>query len=240
MAPIMTPPQRAQARLIERIDHNDKFIQLKFEYVEPPVVLFQAGQYVSLQVSEHGDRRSYSICSSPEADHGFELLIDVSPNGLGSQYLHNLALGQTVNVLVPLGVFTVPDAPEEKNLIFIGTGSGIAPFRSMIMDQLQNKHDQRPMTLYWGLRHVAQMFWQDEFTELSQNFPNFHFHPVISQPEADWPLCRGRVTDCLSVHEFVPEAGFYLCGNAPMLRDVLAFLGQKQIPEARIHHEKFY
>lgn len=235
----MTPPQRAEAKLVERLEHSEKFIQLSFELVNPPVMPFQAGQYVSVQVSEHGDRRSYSICSSPEKDHGFELLVDVSPQGLGSIHLQQLALGQSLNVLGPLGVFTVPQNSDEQSLVFVATGSGIAPFRSMILDQLQEKHDTREMTLYWGLRHVEQLFWQDEFSELSQNFPNFHFHPVISQPESEWPLCRGRVTDCLNVHQLPDQAGYYVCGNAAMVHEVLPFLAQKGVPEAHIHHEKF-
>lgn len=236
----MTTPQRCTAKLADKRVHNEKFIQYMFELTLPPDITFQAGQYVSLQVSERGERRSYSICSSPEVTHGFELLIDITPQGVGTKYLDALQFGQEVNVLMPLGMFTVPENSDEDSLVLIATGSGIAPFKSMILDQLQNKQDQRQITLNWGLREVNQMFWQDEFQELAESFPNFHFHPVISKPTPEWPLCRGRVTDCLKTHEFNPKAGFYLCGNEPMVIDVKAFLAEKGIPADHIHHEKFF
>ncbi len=236
----MTTPQRATARLADKRVHNDKFIQYVFELIEPNEIAFQAGQYVSMQVSERGERRSYSISSSPAVTHGFELLIDITPQGLGTQYLGALEFGQTVNILMPMGMFTIADHSQEDSLKLIATGSGIAPFKSMILDQLQIKHDTRPITLHWGMREVRQMFWQDEFQELAESFPNFHFHPVISQATPEWPLCQGRVTDCLKTHEFSPKAGYYLCGNAPMVKDVMAFLQEKGVKADQVHHEKFF
>lgn len=236
----MIPPQQCSAKLSDRIVHNDKFIQYVFEFVTPPAIPFEAGQYVSMQVSDRGDRRSYSIASSPEVTHSFELLVDITPQGIGSQFLEKIQLGQEVKVLAPLGRFTVPQDPAEHALIFVATGSGVAPFRSMILDQLQLKGDQREMILFWGLRHENLMFWQDEFLELSESFPNFHFHPVISQATPEWTLCRGRVTNCLSVHTLPENAGYYLCGNDAMVKDVLTFLDAKGVVPAQIHHEKFY
>lgn len=236
----MTTPQRATARLADKRVFNEKFTHFFFELIQPAQIEFQAGQYVSIQVSPQGQRRSYSIASSPAENHKFELLVDVTPNGLGINYLNNLQFGQEVNVLLPLGMFTVPDDSAETAVILVGTGSGIAPFRSMILDLLQVRRDPRPITLHWGMREVKQLFWQDEFQELAESFPNFHFHPVISQATPEWPLCRGRVTDCLRTHDFDAQAGYYLCGNAPMLKDVLAFLQEKGIKPEHIHHEKFF
>lgn len=234
------PPQRCTAKLADKIVYNEAFIHYFFEFTEPAAVAMQAGQYVSMQVSERGERRSYSICNSPSETHGFELLIDITPQGVGSKFLENLQFGQTVNVLAPLGVFFMTDSSSESSLNFIATGSGVAPFRSMLMDRLQNHQDQREMTLYWGLRHEDKLFWQDEFQELAEAFPHFHFHPVISQPSDKWPLCRGRVTNCLSVHDISLDAGYYLCGNEMMVKDTMALLTAKGVAAEKIHHEKFY
>jgi Na+-transporting NADH:ubiquinone oxidoreductase subunit F len=193
-----------------------------------------------MQVSEKGERRSYSICSTPDVTHGFELLVDISPQGVGSKYLESLEFGQEVAVLAPLGVFTALDMQAEAGMAFVATGAGIAPFRGIILDQLQNKKDTRPITLYWGLREAEHMFWQNEFAELSENFPNFKFHPTLSQAPADWPLCKGRVTHCLQVHELTPDVGYYLCGNQTMIHDVIDLLQSKGVSPDRLHHEKFY
>jgi ferredoxin-NADP reductase len=236
----MTPPQLFTAKLSDTRVHNPKFTHYFFELLEPNEFHFEAGQYVSLQVAERGDRRSYSVCSSPVLTHKFELLVDITPGGLGSQYMQSLQFGAEVKMLGPLGTFTVSNDPAETELVFIATGSGITPFRGMLLDQLQTKQDTRPITLYWGLRHEHEMFWQDEFMELSAQFPNFKFHPVISQPSNEWPLCRGRVTNCLSVHDIPSTGGYYLCGNAAMIKDTTALLAERGITPEHIHFEKFY
>ena len=120
------------------------------------------------------------------------------------------------------------------------TGSGIAPLRSIIFDLLQVKQEKRPITLHWGLRYVDSLFWENEFQDLVERFPNFHFHPVISRAVDGWTLCRGRVTDCLSTHELVPNAGYYLCGGKPMIETVVTLLTDKGIAPEHIHHEKFF
>lgn len=236
----MQPPRLFTAKLADKFVHNPKFTQYYFELVEPNEFTFDAGQYISLQVAPRGDRRSYSVCSVPATDHKFELLVDLTPGGLGSQYLQSLQFGDEAKMLGPMGTFTVANDPVETELVFIATGSGITPFRSMVLDQLQVKKDTRPITLYWGLRHEEEMFWQNEFLELSSEFPHFKFHPVISKASPEWPLCRGRVTNCLSVHDIPMTGGYYLCGNAAMIQDTTALLAERGIAPAHIHFEKFY
>ena len=236
----LQPPQRYTARFEDKVQHNEKFVQYMFELENPHIMQFLAGQYVSMKVSDKGERRSYSIWSAPDIQHGFELLVDITPQGIGSLYLENLQFGQQVDVLGPMGMFTVADDPTEEALVFIATGSGITPFNAMILDQLQLKQDTRPITLYWGLRYAQDMFWQNEFSLLAQYFPNFKFHPVLSKAEDEWPLCRGRVTDCLLNHEQPRNAGYYLCGNAGMITDVSQLLTNQGVALEHIHHEKFY
>lgn len=235
-------PRQYTAKLEDKIIHNEKFIQYMFELVQPNEMAFLAGQYVSIKVSGAGERRSYSICSRPDIQHGFELAVDISPKGLGCQLLENLQFGQEIQILGPMGRFIVEDEAlvNEPALIFIATGSGIAPFHSMLLDMLQVRHDTRPMVLYWGLRHESELFWQLEFQELSENFPNFSFHPVISKGSDEWSLCRGRVTDCLTTHGVVKPAGYYLCGNKPMIEQTSEMLVSSGVDAAHIHHEKFY
>jgi NAD(P)H-flavin reductase len=216
---------------------------MTFEMKEPHNLEFEAGQYASLGFPDNPMRRPYSIASSPADSHKFELLIDTTPQGIGTKYLSNMRPGDEAAFLAPMGLFTLAkgeQAEKEKALMLIATGSGIAPLRSMVLDLLQTKGDTREIWLYWGLRYETDMFWEDEFHELSQAFPNFHFHITLSKATEDWPLCRGHVTDCLSIHEVPANAGYYLCGNKPMIEDTMKLLLEKGIPKEFIHHEKFY
>lgn len=238
----MSQPQHFRAKLADKVILNPKFVHYFFELVEPNRMEFDAGQYVSIELpNADGQRRPYSIVSSPEKDHGFELLVDIAPNGLGVKYLNNLKFGEEMKVLAPMGMFVIdPEVVNRNPLAFIATGAGIAPFRSMILDELQIKKNTQPITLYWGMRHVEELFWENDFAEISQSFPNFRIHPVISQPLPEWPLCRGRVTDCLSVHELLPNADYYLCGNDTMIANVMSLLQTKNVPKEKMHRERFY
>ncbi len=242
----MYPPKQFTAKLEEKTVFNAKYVQYDFELLSPNEMPFSPGQYVSIKVSETGVRRSYSICSSPAIKHGFQLLVDVEPQGVGVKYLESLRFGDEILLLGPLGQFVLAPDPgadqpkREDAIVLVATGSGITPFRSMVLDLLQEQRDTREIIVHWGMRHAEQMFWQDEFAELMQNFPNFKFHPVISQPIEGWSLCSGRVTDCLSVHEQPKNAGYYLCGNTKMVTEVMTLLAAQGVPPERIHHEKFY
>jgi ferredoxin-NADP reductase len=235
----MQPPALYTARLEDKVTLTPRFIQYMFELKNPLQMPFEAGQYVSIKVADRGDRRSYSICSSPNIQHGFELMVDLKPNGVGVQYLEGLQFGAEISLLGPLGRFVVTPTQTETALYFIATGSGIAPFRSMILDLLE-KQDKRPIVLYWGLRQEQDMFWQLEFQELSKNYPHFSFQIILSQPQPEWPLNKGRVTDLVAALEKPVTAGYYLCGNGKMVTDVTAQLAAAGVDPTHIHSELFY
>ncbi len=233
-------PQRFTAKLANKEVFNDKFSKYIFEMEDPHKIEFEAGQYVSITVDETGDRRSYSICSNPDTHHSFELLIDHSPEGKGTTFLKNLEFGDEIDVMGPLGKFTLAPDKDEDELVLIATGSGIAPFRSMALYLLQELAEKRPVTLYWGLRYVEDMFWENEFQDLVESYDNFKFHPVISRAVEEWPLCKGRVTDCLAVHDLPAKGCYYLCGNTKMIEDVDELLKSRGVAAEDIHFEKFY
>jgi NAD(P)H-flavin reductase len=235
----MLPPKQLTARLEDKIALTPKYIHYMFELDHPHEMPFIGGQYVSVKVSERGERRSYSICSAPSISHGFELLVDISPDGIGSKYLESLKFGDQISLLGALGMFTLKEELNESAIYLIATGSGVAPFRSMILDLLE-KQDKRPIVLYWGLRFEQDIYWALEFEELSRNNPNFTFKIILSKAGPEWPLDKGRVTDLLSVLEKPVGAGYYLCGNEKMVDEVTAQLQQDGVELAHIHHEMFY
>lgn len=219
--------------------YNEKFEHYHFELKNPHTLNFQAGQYVSLKVNDAGIHRAYSICSDCDINHGIEILLDVTPQGVGVSYLQNLKYGDEISFLAPLGRFIIQDNPNREAIVLVGTGSGIAPLSSMVVDQLKNKSFEKPIILYWGLRHAKHLVWQDEFSRWSKKFSNFQFHPTLSKPEPQWPLCRGRVTDCLQTHDLLPQADYYLCGGKEMINDAKEVLQQRGVSPENIFHERF-
>jgi ferredoxin-NADP reductase len=253
---IFLPPQPFTAQLTDKLKYNQRYTQFRFELIrEPNVFKFKAGQYVSIQVSERGERRSYSVSSSPDITHGFEILVDVAPQGIGSKFLQDLSFGDTINFLGPLGRFilTPETAVHNKPIVFIATGSGIAPFKSMLHELLQIRQvrvkqseqakqmfEPRQITMHWGMRYAEDLFWLEEMQDFMQNFTNFHFNPILSRPTEDWSLSRGRVTSVLEVITLDLTADYYLCGSHEMIVAVKDILIRKSIAPEQIHHESFY
>lgn len=231
-------PQPFTARFEDKIVHNAKYIEYHFELAQPHELHFMAGQYVSIKVAESGERRSYSICSAPSIAHGFILLNDITPAGLGTQYLESLVFGQEITGMGPLGRFVLSDQPESA-IVLIGTGSGITPLKSMLLSLVESR-DTRPISLYWGMRHAEELFWLDDFQDIVEANEHISFYPVISQPNPEWTLSTGHVTDLLAVHEFPQDAGYYLCGSNNAIKSINEFLLAKSIDPQYIHHEQFY
>ena len=233
----MGKPQQYIGKVGEHILINERFQYLHIELTEPHELEFQAGQYVSVDVGG-GERRSYSIASAPSLKHAVELCVDITPGGKGSEYLKNLRPGSEVSFLAPLGVFVLK--PGEKKLLFVATGTGIAPLRSMILDLLRDKQDARPLWLYWGLRFVEDMFWEEEFRQMHEFFNNFNFHLTLSRPPNHWPLCNGYVTNCLKQElKLGAEWGVYLCGSKEMVADGSKLMIEMGVPKEQVHFEKF-
>src|SRR3989339_1003692 len=229
-------PQKYITRVSDKyfLTENEKFVYIKLELVEPDRISYQAGQYVSVLVGGKGERRSYSIVSSSDDNHGFHLLAEIIEGGMGSEYWKRIEMGATIEVLAPLGRFVVSEESRAKKLLFVATGSGIAPIYSMINDLLINKREMRPMRLHWGLKNEANMFWFDNFERLMEQHPNFVFDPVLSQPGEGWSLCSGHVQDCLQ-RDFGGSTGSpsstalsewegYVCGNPQMVEQVSELL----------------
>ena len=236
-----TKPQQFRAKVAEQIIINEKFRFVHLELIEPDRLEFLAGQYISIDMGE-GYRRSYSIVSSPSEGHAVELCVDITPGHKGSQFFQKLKPGDEVKFIAPLGrlVMTEADKQREKQLLFVATGSGIAPLRSMILDLLEDKGDKRLIRLFWGLRFVKDMFWEEEFRLKHESFPNFHYKLMLSKPPVKWPLLAGYSTHEIKALELDDTWGVYLCGNPEMITEVKALAEKKGVPENQIHFEKFF
>lgn len=235
-------PQKFRARLSEKyyLTDNQHFLYVKFELVLPDRISFVSGQYLSFSLGEGGVRRSYSIATTPDNDHGFLIVAEMIMGGKGSEFLQGLSIGDEVEVLGPLGRFVVES--QQSKLLFVATGSGIVPIYSMINDLLINKHETKQMRLHWGLHDEANMFWFDNFERLMESYPNFVFDPVLSKPDPGWVLCSGHVQDCLR-RDFnqakLSEWEAYVCGNPKMIEEISQVLAELGMNPAYVHHEKF-
>ena len=145
---------------------------------------FKPGQFVTLDLPIHEKLnkrwRSYSISSWPDGSNIFELLIVLNSFGLGTPYLFNeISIGSELIFRGAQGVFTLHQ-PIEKDLYLVCTGTGIAPFRSMVQDIRRKEIEYKNIYLLYGCRRRENLMYYEEMLSLEKEMNNFHFIPTLS------------------------------------------------------------
>ncbi len=230
---------RAQVSRIRDLTHDVRELDLRL--IEPPAITFKAGQFVSFEVGLNEKRqtliRPYSIVSPPSRQDVLTLLFNLVPGGPGSTYLFSLKEGEKAQFKGPAGSFRLRDDPARDHL-FVATGTGIAPIRSML-SALFERDAGGAVTLLWGLRSQRDLYYQDELAALARAHPRFTFATTLSRPEEGWQGARGRVTRLVEERvTSVKSLAVYLCGNSGMLDDVTRLVQQKGL--CPIYREKYY
>lgn len=234
----MIAPQKFKARLASIKKISGKVYLERFELVEPKEITFVSGQTVMLYVAP-GVNRAMSIASLPSEKTSIAFIHDVSPMGAYSKWALAAKTGDPMEFMGPLGAFVL-DRDSHRKKVCIATGTGIAPFYGMAVDYLSSG-GMDDMTIYWGLRHEEDIFWQSEFEELAKTYPNFRFILTLSQGLDSWVGKRGHVGDYVFADEKnLPGTDFYLCGNKNMETDMRTRLSAAEVPAKQIKSELFY
>lgn len=216
--------------------------EARIELVEPAEFHYKAGQFITVPVAD-ATLRSYSICSAPEDPRALCVAVDVQPGGPGSRYFAGLRPGDALKFQGPYGAFVIRD-DALPHLLFIGTGTGVAPLRSMIHDLEAKGQGGRPMTLLFGVRFDDDLMYHDEFLAMAAKHPDtFTYHPTLSRPAENtaWRGLTGRVTAILpQVVSNLEGTTAYLCGSKEMLKDVTEILTGMGMDKKQIKREQFW
>jgi ferredoxin-NADP reductase len=181
---------------------------------------FVPGQFVTLDLPIHERAnkrlRSYSIASWPAGTNVFELIIVLAKKGEGTNYIFDeVTVGSELTFRGAQGVFTLKE-PLDKDLFLICTGTGIAPFRSMVQYIKHKNIPHKKITLIFGCRTKDTLLYYNEMKELAASVPGFTYIPTLSREE--WEGHTGHV------HHIYEElcsdrspADFMLCGWRAMI-----------------------
>ena len=210
--------------------------------VEGDGVRLQAGQYINLSIDGIDHPRAFSIASAPSHAHTIELNIRLVEGGAATNYLHhNLAVGDRLTFTAPLGRFFVRKSAPEP-IIFLAGGSGLSSPKSMILDLLE-AGDSREITLLYGARNRAELYYYDLFSDLAEKHTNFTYRAALSDAPRDdsWDGPRGFVHELAATHFDNSFAGHkaYLCGPPPMIDACITTLMQGRLFEEHIFMESF-
>jgi NAD(P)H-flavin reductase len=225
--------------IIEKKEQLTKDVFLvTFKLIDPPEITFFAGQTFMLTV-DNNVKRMMSIANPPSDKTHILLCHDTSPNGPASQWTRSRKVGDTAVLMGPFGMFTI-DRESHRKKVLIATGTGIAPFRSMVLDYLENGGTD-DITIYWGLRHEEDVYLAEDFGKISMKYPNFRFVLTLSQPTSSWQGKTGRVTvHIVQDEQNLPGTDFYLCGNHNMINDIETLLAERGVPKPQVHKELLF
>jgi len=195
--------------------------------------------------------RAYSLANRPEDTDEVTLMVRLAlspagmsqsiPPGIVSSWLFTRKPGDKVVLSGPHQGFHIAD--EDRELVFVGGGVGMAPLRSMIHRQIQRKH-VLPMTFFYGARSQADLLYREEFDALSDANNGFTWIDALSEPDPDWQGESGFIHEVLQAnflnqHEHPGDCDFYLCGPPLMIKAVVAVLHQAGVQDTHIFKDEF-
>lgn len=206
---------------------------------------FKAGQFVTMDLPIGEKRlqrwRSYSIANAPNGSNMLELCIVRSENGMATQYLFDeIKPGSALRFKGPDGGFVLPETID-KDLVFICTGTGVAPFRSMLYDLKNSGKPHRNIHLIFGTRTESNILYRAEFEALARTMPGFRYDIALSR-QPDWPGYKGYIHQIyLEQYKNIrPDVDFYLCGWSSMIDEAVANLLLKMgYDRTQIHYELY-
>jgi NAD(P)H-flavin reductase len=213
-------------------------------FTKPEGFAFKAGQFVLLDIplvenASDVQPRAFSIASAP-AEAEILFVMKMKAGGRASRWIEEIVRpGTTVAMKGPFGMFTLkPDDAGDR--LLIGTSTGVAPFRSMVIDRMQ-AGDARRTDLVFGVRSEEDLFWKDEFTKLSQQYDSFFLHCALSQPSDAWVGHRGRVQTLVPlIAPDMTAKRVYVCGSPEMTTEIKKLcLEQWGIAKERLHVEGY-
>ena len=181
-------------------------------------IAFYAGQYINVLL-EDGARRSFSFATAPRESARIELHIRRIPGGRYTGHVfEQMRAGDKVRFEGPLGAFFLRE-DTDKPIIFVAGSTGFAPVKSML-EYAFAKGLRRRMLLYWGTRHLADMYLAALPEQWAREHENFTFVPVLSEPapEDHWQGRTGLVHEAI-LADFPSLAGHqvYACGSSAMV-----------------------
>ena len=217
---------------------------------------FEPGQYVALGLPLEGEgdpkvvKRSYSIGSPPDEKRYLEFYIAVVLSGILTPSLGRLKVGEKLWIAPKItGKFEAHEVPSQENLILVATGTGIAPYMSMLRTP-KLWTPNRKIKLLHGVRYSCDLAYQNELLAFAEKIPNFTYFPIISRDDPNWHGHKGYVQSFFERGIITSDPlmdNIFMCGNPSMIDQVTKLLEprgfsirNKRNPEGKLHLEKYW
>lgn len=219
---------------------TENLFSLRIDADIPP---FKAGQFTSLALDIDGERiaRPYSFLSSPE-ERPLEFFFYTATGGALSNALVELKCGDNIWVKNQAnGFFVLEEIPQAQELWMLGTGTGVAPFLSILGTEEPWQRFEKIVLIY-AVRHASDLRYQERIDALLEQHPDkFYFQPFVSREEVTGAI-HGRIPAAIANGSLMAATGidiapekshFMLCGNPDMVKDVTELLKSRDFRKNR-------
>lgn len=199
---------------------------------------FKPGQYMMIELDTGDDENVHplSIASSPTED--FLLFSTKISQSSFKQKFNSLQIGDKVKLKGPMGIFVLNE--NAKEVIFLGGGIGITPFRDMIKYASDKKLPMK-LTLLYSNKTPNDIVYKDEWPVFEEENPNLKVVNTITDDASSWNWKRGRINEQM-IREFcndINNALFYICGPPGMVDGLSNLLKTMNVPQSNVKIEKF-
>ncbi|MDH5480210.1 MAG: CDP-6-deoxy-delta-3,4-glucoseen reductase [Nitrosomonas sp.] len=231
---IKTLPCRVQK--LERVAEDIMVISLRLPANQR--LQFLAGQYIDILLKD-GKRRSFSLANAPHDDAFLELHARNHPGGVFAEHVFtHMKVKDILRLEGPLGSFFLRDEPADCDIIFVASGTGFAPIKSILEHafyQESSRGNKRNMTLYWGVRTKNELYMADLAYQWQKEHDNFTFIPVLSDalPTDHWEGREGLIHEAvLQDFKSLEKHQVYACGAPAMVKAAYhEFTNQRNLPK---------
>lgn len=225
--------QEFEVKLIEKKSLTKDVIELSFSV--PESFEFKAGQFVMLRVQNENifKFKSYSVLNSPLQKGRMDFCIKLVDGGFASEAFKCIEVGDTLLMRGTFGHFILDLHTDADEIWMIGTGTGIAPFYSMLKTYLGKS--TKKFRLIIGVRTQEDLLYHDEFREMEKKHKNFIYSPTLSKE--DWDGFTGRVQKHLGGD--LQGKDFYICGLKEMVLDTQKYLLDRKVDTKQIYFERY-
>jgi NAD(P)H-flavin reductase len=237
--------ERYDVKIHNKIQISKNTILLNFKFINNKdfeAFNFIAGQFIQIFFVIDGKeyRRSYSIANSPEnfkQAHSLEIALSFVEHGKASELFAKAEIGTRIQIRGPFGLLTLPKAVS-GNLIFIGTGTGLAPYRSMLQNLTADFLNNHSATIVSGFRYENEAIFQQEFNS------NDNIKKIVCLSREvnikSQHAVKGRVQHAIKLLALNHKTDtVYLCGNPNMIDDLLVYFKSLNFTSKQIKREKY-
>lgn len=215
-----------------------EIIEVDLDVIEPADFAFEAGQWISVPFGPK-NVRAWSMVSSPTRKGGVTLSIDVTPGGVGSQWVRALQPGDPVQFKGPTGTFVFSRA-DPRRAVFVAEEIGIVPVRSILSHLYETGYGRPTALIYWA-RSPGWLVYDADFRSLARRYPGFSYLPVLREPPTTWRGEKGAPAEAVDrlVHG-IDRLVVYVCGGGETINRVREVLVRKGMDRKSVKWEKFW